>query len=43
MPQNMRYIRNSERVVGDDFYLTMANLTGHGLSFKEALVSIKCV
>ena len=33
MPNEMRYIRDSERLVRDDFYLTMANLVGHGLSF----------
>ena len=35
-PQDLAYIRHSERIVKDEFYTTVATLLGHGLSFKEA-------
>ena len=35
-PEDLAHIRHSERRVKDEFYLTVATLLGHGLSFKEA-------
>ena len=36
VPQDLAHIRHSEKKVRDEFYLTVANLLGHGLSLREA-------
>ena len=40
MPEEYRNIRHSEKGVKDEFYQTMANLTGKGLSVNEAATAI---
>ena len=35
-PQDLAHIRQSEKKIRDEFYLTVATLLGHGLSFKES-------
>ena len=40
MPEKIRHIRSSERKVRNEFYLTVANLMGIGLSNNEASSAI---
>ena len=35
-PQKMAHVRDSERLMTNAFYLTVASLTGHGLSLTES-------
>ena len=35
LPSEYRHVRSSERKVQDDFYKTVANMFGEGLSLKE--------
>ena len=39
-PAHQAHIRNSERKVRDEFYLTIASLTGHGLSLNESCLAV---
>jgi hypothetical protein len=40
LPPEFQHIRETERKVRDDFYRTVANLTGKGLSIPEACLAI---
>ena len=39
-PAHLAHIRDSERKVRDEFYLTIASLTGHGLSLHESCIAV---
>ena len=43
LPAEYQHIRKSERVIRDDFYITISNLTGQGLSISEACKSVCAV
>ena len=39
-PAHLAHIRDSERKVRDELYLTVASLTGHGLSLQESCIAV---
>ena len=43
LPYQYRHVRQSERIVRDDFYQTCANLSGEGLSLQESSSAIVMV
>ena len=40
IPSNFAHIRDSERKVRDEFYLTVAALSGHGMSLSECCLAV---
>ena len=40
MPQVFQHIRNSEKNVKDEYYQTVANLVGKGLSVNESAIAV---
>ena len=39
-PSHLAHVRTSERKVKDNFYLTVANLSGHGMSVRECHLAV---
>ena len=43
LPEKFKHIRDSERKIKDNFYLTVSNLVGTGMSLQEACVAVVTV
>ena len=43
IPVRLAHVRESERKVRDQFYLTVGNLVGRGMSIDEACIAVKQV
>lgn len=43
IPVRLAHVRESERKVRDQFYLTVGNLVGRGMSLDEASIAVKLV